>query len=180
MDKNSYALGMSIAHNMMQSGIQSIDFDDLAAGVKAVLTGAEPAVSFKEAGELLDKYFAEIEPEQEAQAEVMSATMPEKGEVKDEFELPEKIFIWEGPDSSPDLMQKNHEQLAKLRDYAEKGYAKAQFLLGYYYEHGLENQVESACLYYRYVRQDEDKAMEWYELAARQGYPPAVQKVGVK
>ena len=61
MDKNSYALGMSIAHNMMQSGIQSVEFDDFVAGVKAILTGSEPAVSFQEAGQLLDKYFAEIE-----------------------------------------------------------------------------------------------------------------------
>ena len=55
MDKNSYALGMSIAHNMLSSGIKSVEFDDFAAGVKAVLTGAEPAVSFQEAGQLLDK-----------------------------------------------------------------------------------------------------------------------------
>ena len=80
MDKNSYALGMSIAHNMMQSGIQSIDFDSFTAGVKAILTGSEPAVSFEEAGQLLDKYFAEIEAEQKAQAEAMSAAMKEEGE----------------------------------------------------------------------------------------------------
>ena len=80
MDKNSYALGMSIAHNMMSSGIRSIEFDDFAAGVKAVLTGAEPAVSFQEAGQLLDKYFAELEAEQKAQAEAMSAAMREEGE----------------------------------------------------------------------------------------------------
>ena len=80
MDKNSYALGMSIAHNMMQSGIQSIDFDSFTAGVKAILTGSEPAVSFEEAGQLLDKYFAEIESEQKAQAEAMSAAMKEEGE----------------------------------------------------------------------------------------------------
>ena len=81
MDKNSYALGMSIAHNMMQSGIKSIEFDDFAAGVKAVLTGSEPAVSFQEAGQLLDKYFAEIETEQKAEAEALSAAMREEGEV---------------------------------------------------------------------------------------------------
>ena len=80
MDKNSYALGMSIAHNMMQSGIQSIDFDSFTSGVKAILTGSEPAVSFEEAGQLLDKYFAEIESEQKAQAEAMSAAMKEEGE----------------------------------------------------------------------------------------------------
>lgn len=80
MDKNSYALGMSIAHNMMSSGITTIEFDDFAAGVKAVLTGSEPAVSFQEAGQLLDRYFAEIEAEQKAQAEAMSAAMREEGE----------------------------------------------------------------------------------------------------
>ena len=79
MDKNSYALGMSIAHNMMSSGIKEVNFDDFAAGVKAVLTGAEPAVSFQEAGQLLDKYFAELEAEQKAQAEAMSAMMREEG-----------------------------------------------------------------------------------------------------
>ena len=80
MDKNSYALGMSIAHNMMSSGIKSIEFDDFVAGVKAVLTGSEPAVSFQEASQLLDKYFAEIEAEQKAEAEAMSAAMREEGE----------------------------------------------------------------------------------------------------
>ena len=81
MDKNSYALGMSIAHNMMTSGIRTIEFDDFAAGVKAVLTGSQPAVSFQEAGQLLDKYFAEIEAEQKAEAEALSAAMREEGEV---------------------------------------------------------------------------------------------------
>ena len=80
MDKNSYALGMSIAHNMLSSGIKSVEFDDFAAGIKAVLTGAEPAVSFEEASQLLDAYFAEIEAEQRTQAEAMSAAMREEGE----------------------------------------------------------------------------------------------------
>jgi FKBP-type peptidyl-prolyl cis-trans isomerase FklB len=80
MDKNSYALGMSIAHNMLSSGIKSVEFDDFTAGVKAILTGSEPAVSFQEAGELLDKYFAEIEAEQRAEAEAMGAALREEGE----------------------------------------------------------------------------------------------------
>ena len=80
MDKNSYALGMSIAHNMMSSGIRSIEFDDFTAGLKAVLTGSEPAVSFQEAGQLLDKYFAEIEAEKQAEAEALGAAMREEGE----------------------------------------------------------------------------------------------------
>ena len=73
MDKNSYALGMSIAHNMLSSGIKEVDFEDFTAGIKAVLTGEEPAVSFQEAGKLLDKYFADIEAEQKAEKEAMGA-----------------------------------------------------------------------------------------------------------
>ena len=80
MDKNSYALGMSIAHNMISSGIKSIEFDDFAAGVKALLNGEEPAISFQEAGKLLDKYFAELEAEAKAEAEAMSAAFREEGE----------------------------------------------------------------------------------------------------
>ena len=80
MDKNSYALGMSIAHNMMSSGIMTVEFDDFVAGVKAILTGAEPAVSFQEASQLLDKYFAELEAAKKAEMEAMSAAMKEEGE----------------------------------------------------------------------------------------------------
>ena len=80
MDKNSYALGMSIAHNMMSSGIMTVEFDDFVAGVKAILTGSEPAISFQEAGDLLDKYFAEIEAAKKAEMEAMSAAMKEEGE----------------------------------------------------------------------------------------------------
>ena len=80
MDKNSYALGMSIAHNMISSGIKSIEFEDFAAGVKALLNGEEPAISFQEAGQLLDKYFAELEAERKAEAEAMSAAFREEGE----------------------------------------------------------------------------------------------------
>lgn len=81
MDKNSYALGMSIAHNMLSSGIQEINFEDFSAGVKAVLTGDEPAVSFQEASQLLDKYFAEIEKKQQAEHAAMAAAMREEGEI---------------------------------------------------------------------------------------------------
>ena len=80
MDKNSYALGMSIAHNMLSSGIKDIVFDDFVAGVKALMNGEEPAISFQEAGQLLDKYFADLEAERKAEAEAMSAAFREEGE----------------------------------------------------------------------------------------------------
>ena len=81
MDKNSYALGMSIAHNMLSSGIKTISFDDFVAGVKAILTGAQPEISFQEASQLLDKYFTEIEKQQKAEQAAMGAAMREEGEI---------------------------------------------------------------------------------------------------
>lgn len=80
MDKNSYALGMSIAHNMIASGIKEVLFDDFIDGLKAVFTGAEPAVPFDEAGKLLDKYFAEIEQKQKAEAAAKGAAAKREGE----------------------------------------------------------------------------------------------------
>ncbi len=80
MDKNSYALGMSIAHNMLSSGVKDVNFEDFTAGIKAILEGAEPAVSFDEAASLLDKNFAEIEEQRKAEMEVMSAALRKEGE----------------------------------------------------------------------------------------------------
>lgn len=80
MDKNSYALGMSIAHNMISSGVKEVAFEDFVSGLKAVLTGETPAVPFEEAAALLDKYFAEIEQKQHAEAAAMGAAMKKEGE----------------------------------------------------------------------------------------------------
>lgn len=80
MDKNSYALGMSIAHNMVSSGIKEVSFDDFIAGLKAVLAGDTPAVSFDEAAKLLDKYFADLERKQKSEEAAMGAAMKKEGE----------------------------------------------------------------------------------------------------
>ena len=80
MDKNSYALGMSIAHNMLQSGVREISFDDFTAGLKAALTGAEPAISYEEAGTLLDEFFGKIQEEQAARQAEIGELMKKDGE----------------------------------------------------------------------------------------------------
>lgn len=80
MDKTSYSLGMSIAHNMVNSGVESLQFDDFCAGIKAVLEGAKPEVSFEEAGSILDRYFSEIEEKQKAKAEADAAVYKTEGE----------------------------------------------------------------------------------------------------
>ena len=80
MDKNSYALGMSIAHNMLQSGVREISFDDFTAGLKAALTGAETAITYEEAGTLLDEFFGKIQEEQAASQAEIGEFMKKDGE----------------------------------------------------------------------------------------------------
>ena len=80
MDKNSYALGMSIAHNMLQSGVREISFDDFTAGLKAALTGAETAITSEEAGTLLDEFFGKIQEEQAARQAEIGEFMKKDGE----------------------------------------------------------------------------------------------------
>lgn len=81
MDKISYALGMSIAHNMMQSGVNRLQFEDFTAGLKDSMTGAKTALSLEEAGEALNAFFKSLEDEQEAMREQMGKQFKEEGEV---------------------------------------------------------------------------------------------------
>jgi len=80
MDKTSYALGMSIAHNMLHSGVREISYEDFTSAIKAILSGEKPALSLEEASQILDDYFKELEKEAaEKQAEVASV-MKKDGE----------------------------------------------------------------------------------------------------
>lgn len=80
MDKVSYALGMSIAHNMLQSGVKDLTFDDFIAGVKATLQGEEPAVPYEEAGKVLDAYFTDLEAAKAAEEAEIGEAMKKDGE----------------------------------------------------------------------------------------------------
>ena len=68
MDKVSYALGLSLGQNMASSGVKTIEFDDLVAGMKAIMNKEKPAISFKEAQEVLNKFFKELEAKVAGQA----------------------------------------------------------------------------------------------------------------
>ncbi len=80
MDKTSYALGMSIAHNMISSGVTELNFDDFALAIKDMFADKEPAVPFSEASKILQDYFTKIEEQKAAEAAEMGAKMKEEGE----------------------------------------------------------------------------------------------------
>ena len=61
MDKISYAIGLSMGQNLMGSGVTSLEYADLAAGIKDVLEKNQPQISYQEAQQLLGKFFSELE-----------------------------------------------------------------------------------------------------------------------
>ena len=61
MDKVSYAIGMNIAANLKQSGVDKLDAESLAQGLKAIIEGTKPAIEGSEAKEILNKFFSELE-----------------------------------------------------------------------------------------------------------------------
>ena len=80
MDKNSYALGMNMGMSMLQSGIREVKIDDFAAGLSAMLEGKTPAVSMEEAMQILEKYFAALDEERQAEQAEIGKAFKEEGE----------------------------------------------------------------------------------------------------
>ncbi|MBO4870760.1 MAG: FKBP-type peptidyl-prolyl cis-trans isomerase [Muribaculaceae bacterium] len=61
MDKLSYALGLSMGNNFLGSGIQEINIEDFANGLRAVYEGAEKQMSFDEAKKVVTDFFTKLE-----------------------------------------------------------------------------------------------------------------------
>ena len=45
MDKISYALGLSMGQNLLGSGVEKLNYQDLATGIEDVLTHQKPKIS---------------------------------------------------------------------------------------------------------------------------------------
>ncbi len=61
MKNISYAIGMNIGANLLQSGATNLDYAEVAAGLQAIIEGKEPRIAKNEAGALLNKFFTELE-----------------------------------------------------------------------------------------------------------------------
>ena len=61
MDKISYAIGLSMGQNLLGSGVTSLEYAELAAGIKDVLEKNQPQISYQEAQQVLGKFFSELE-----------------------------------------------------------------------------------------------------------------------
>lgn len=63
MDKISYALGLSIGSNFLTSGIKKVDFDAFLKGMKDVINEVPLEMSFDEAKEVMNDFFAKLQAE---------------------------------------------------------------------------------------------------------------------
>ena len=50
-----------MGQNLMSSGVESLEYNDLAAGIKDVLEKQKPQISYQEAQQVLGKFFSELE-----------------------------------------------------------------------------------------------------------------------
>ena len=60
MNKVSYALGLSIGQNFRASGFDEINLDDFLSGIRDVLEGSEPQMTYDEAKVVINDYFQEV------------------------------------------------------------------------------------------------------------------------
>lgn len=63
MDKLSYALGLSMGHNFLGSGIKSLNVEDFAKGVEAVYKQEKTEISFDEAKKIINEFFPNLQDE---------------------------------------------------------------------------------------------------------------------
>ena len=71
---------MSVASSFYQQGIRVANVDDFVAGLKAMLTGTQPAISLEEAGEALEAFYKELEEETSERAAAAGTAAREEGE----------------------------------------------------------------------------------------------------
>ena len=68
MNKISYALGLGIAQQLKSMGIEDFSVEDFSQSVSDILSGKTPAMTSREAQELLSEYFQKKQKEQAKKA----------------------------------------------------------------------------------------------------------------
>ena len=63
MDKVSYALGLSIGNNFLNSGIKNLQVEDFVKGLKDVMDNQKPEISYDEAKQIINDYFVQLQKE---------------------------------------------------------------------------------------------------------------------
>lgn len=64
MNKVSYALGMSVANNILASGVKNLNIEEFTKALKTVLENGKPELDINEAQQVLNTCFTSLQEEQ--------------------------------------------------------------------------------------------------------------------
>lgn len=64
MDKVSYALGLSLGNNLLQSGIEKLDYQQLTKAIQDVFEKNKTQITYQEAQVLLNDFFQSLQDKQ--------------------------------------------------------------------------------------------------------------------
>jgi len=61
MEKVSYALGLSLGNNLLNSGIEKLDYAKLAKGIQDVMEQNKPEINYQEAQTIINEFFEALQ-----------------------------------------------------------------------------------------------------------------------
>jgi FKBP-type peptidyl-prolyl cis-trans isomerase FklB len=61
MEKVSYALGLSLGNNLLGSGVNALDYAELALGIQDVMEQNKPKMSYEEAQSVINDFFQSLQ-----------------------------------------------------------------------------------------------------------------------
>lgn len=110
MDKLSYALGMSMASNLMNSGLRNIDVASFTDAFKSIFNNTAPSISPQEANQVIQDFFSKRQEEMLSRnLEEGQAFLAENGKNEEVVTLPSGLqyeVLTEGKGAKPSLTDK--------------------------------------------------------------------------
>jgi FKBP-type peptidyl-prolyl cis-trans isomerase FklB len=89
LQKFSYAIGMSISANLLQSGVKTINAEAFKTAINDVFTGKQPAINPEEANGIIEAFLAQAKSgEGQANLEEGKAFLAENAKKEEVTELP--------------------------------------------------------------------------------------------
>jgi len=61
MEKVSYALGLSLGNNLLGSGVKTLDYEQMAKGIKDVMEQNKPDMSYEDAQAVISEFFENLQ-----------------------------------------------------------------------------------------------------------------------
>lgn len=115
MEKISYALGLSLGNNLINSGISELDYAKLAKGIQDVLEQNQPEFSYQEAQQVINTFFEAL------QAKASEATIATgKNFLAENAKRPEVITLASG--LQYEILTKGTGNIAKASDTVKVHY----------------------------------------------------------